>query len=155
MLVGSMITPHSVVSNILGLRLLHAGRTPKYYDSWNRLLKCAVNPRRGFLLSRVPLNVAWDNTEWWGASYLCWYSGRHSLDSLYSPLTLLSEPVLTQLMTFCTAVFRHLTSSGGKCNWYQVSIAFPSWGSKVPEYSSAKRHNLCQNWFWEQSKGRV
>lgn len=139
MLVGSMITPHSVVSNILGLRLLHAGRTPKYYDSWNRLLKCAVNPRRGFLLSRVPLNVAWDNTEWWGvsdASYLCWYSGRHSLDSLYSPLTLLSEPLLTQLMTFCTAVFRHLTSSGGKCNWYQVSILW------MPKTMKQLKHNL-------------
>ena len=66
-----------------------------------RRLKRAVNPGRGFLLSRVPLNVAWRGAS--DASYFCWYSGKHCLDSLYSPLTLLSEPVLTQLMTSCTA----------------------------------------------------
>ena len=106
MVVGSMIIPHSVVCNILGLRSLHAGRIPRYYDVWHRLLKCTVNPRHGYLLFHVSLNMAGDNTEKQGvsdASYFCWYNGKHCLDSLFSPLTSLSESLLTQLMTFFTA----------------------------------------------------
>ena len=106
MVVGSMIIPHSVLCHILGLCSLHAGRIPKYHDSWHRLLKRTVNPRHGYLLFHVSLNMAGDNTETQGvsdASYFCWYHGKHCLDSLFSPVTSLSEPLLTELMTFCTA----------------------------------------------------